>query len=375
MTQHTLLITGAAGYVGAMLCEQFAQRPEVATILALDVAPCPVELVGIKKIVWIQANTADEAEWQARVAEYAPTAIIHAAWQIREQYDDRATQWRWNIEGSKRVFEYAFAQSSVRTLVHISTAAVYGAQKDNRLDHFFTEAEPPREDTYSYAHEKKQSEEDLKALYEAYDAEHPCPRVYMVRPSAITGPRGRYLRVRFGLQSALAGRLSGGVLNRIVSALTMFLPAPRTWARQFIHEDDVTDSIAHLIFTEHTERCAIYNITPPGEPILASEMARVVGKKVLPVHPYLVCVAFWVFWHLTRGRIPTARGVWRFYSYPILLDGTRITSETGYQYAYTSREALAYTDGRYAAKLAPADQLPNPARAAQRAQSLANPAR
>jgi nucleoside-diphosphate-sugar epimerase len=360
MKGHTIVITGAAGYVGAMLCEQYAARADVEKILAIDMEPCPSELATLDKVEWIDACTADSEAWESQAKRCAPTIVINAAWQIRELYADRARQRRLNIVGSQQVFAFAFAQTSVRTLVHISTAAVYSARVENTLDHFFTEAELPRDDVYSYAAEKKESEEVLAAHYAEHRDDPACPRVYIVRPSAITGPRGRHLRVRFGLQSALAGQLSGGLLHTIVSTLTLFLPAPRTWARQFIHEDDVNDSIAHLAFTEQSIPYAIYNITPPGDAILAREMAQIVGKKVLPVHPQLVRIIFFVFWHLTRGRIPTARGVWRFYSYPILLDGARITEEAGYRYAYSSRDALAYTNGRYESQLAEHMRQPKP---------------
>lgn len=360
MQRHTILITGAAGYVGAMLCEQFAARPDVDAILALDKELCPDELASIQKISWIQANTADGEEWRERARAFAPSVVIHTAWHIREMYGNRRLQERWNIEGTKRIFEFVATEPCVRKLIHISTAAVYSARPDNSLTHFFSEDEPPRDDEYSYANEKKQSEEDLVSILAEYARDPAHSKAYIVRPSAITGPRGRYLRVRFGLQSALAGHLSGGFLNNIVSLLTIFLPAPSAWTRQFIHEDDVCDSIAHLAFTEQKKPFAIYNITPPGKPLMAHDMATIIGKKVLPVHPLLIRVAFWFFWHATRGRIPTARGVWRFYSYPILLDGTRITDEAGYSYAYSSHDAVAYTDGRYASKIAPSDQAPKP---------------
>ena len=55
----TLFITGGAGYVGAMLAEQFAKRPDVHEIICLDKEPEPEIFVANPKITWISANTSD----------------------------------------------------------------------------------------------------------------------------------------------------------------------------------------------------------------------------------------------------------------------------------------------------------------------------
>jgi len=37
-------------------------------------------------------------------------------------------------------------------------------------------------------------------------------QVVLVRPAAVSGPRGRYGRIRFGLQSNLQGKIKGGFI-------------------------------------------------------------------------------------------------------------------------------------------------------------------
>jgi hypothetical protein len=61
----------------------------------------------------------------------------------------------------------------------------------------------------------------------------------------------------------------------------------------------------------------------------------------------MVRIPFFFFWHLTRGKIPTGKGAWRGYSYPIAVDGSKLTREYGYQYKYGSFDAFYYTNGRY----------------------------
>jgi nucleoside-diphosphate-sugar epimerase len=355
--RKTLFITGAAGYVGAMLVDQFSGRDDVGTIIALDKEACPDFLKDRAGVIWIQWNLADEG-WEALVSPYRPNIVIHCAWEIRELYGRRALQWRWNVGGSERVFRFAFSQSGVETLIHFSSAAVYGASPAQRPEYRFRESDPLREEEYSYGKEKKHTEELLHSLRQSHGrVSRPC--VYVVRPAAITGPRGRFMRVRFGLQSALSGDLTEDFLYRIVSLMVSFVPATPWWVRQFVHEDDVCDIISLLAFRgcppaarAGASRAGggpyeVFNLAPPGEPVRARHMARAVGKKVLPVAPWMVRVVYFIFWHLTRGKIPTGRGVWRFYSYPVLIDGGKISRECHYTYRYDSLTAFQTTPGRY----------------------------
>ncbi len=344
-TKRTILITGATGYVGEMLCDQFSKRDDVATIIAIDKEPQSEFSKQLEKVVYIQHNLADLG-WQNLVMPYMPDTIVHTAWQIRTMYGQAEEQWRWNVEGSQTIFNFAFANRFVKKLIYFSTAASYSARVDNSMKHYFTEAEGFRDDNYAYANEKKITEENLRLTYEtALSNEQLCPQVTILRPAAITGPRGRYMRIRFGLQSALQGNLKGGFINRLVTTLTSFMPATEGWVRQFIHEDDVSDIVAHCVFAQNAWSYEVFNMTPTGEPVYAEDMARAVGKKVVFIYPEMVRLAFWSFWHLTRGRIPTSRGVWRFYSYPILMSGDKL--QAIYNCRYSAKDAVEYTDGRY----------------------------
>lgn len=357
--ERTIVITGACGYVGEMLCELFHARPDVRKIIAIDKEPRTAILKTLSRVEFIQTNLADEG-WQVEVAKYEPDTVIHAAWQIRALYAAQDTQWRWNVEGSNKLFDLALNLHSVRKLVFFSTAASYSARKTNALDHFFTEAEPLRDDAYIYAKEKKIVEEHLKRKLEQMKKEgRYAPQVFVIRPSAITGPRGRFMRIRFGLQSALAGSLKGGFVNRLTSLLTSFMPATKSWARQFIHEDDVADIVALLAFEELEGTYEVFNITP-NDVVSAAQMAQAVGKKVLPITPFIARIAFSFFFHATQGKIPTAPGAWRFYAYPILMDGSRITSRYGYRYQYSSHEAITYTNGRFANSVPEEKRRPRP---------------
>jgi len=355
---RTIVITGGAGYVGEMLCDQFAKRADVARIIAIDKEPQSEYSKSLPKVEYIQANLA-ETGWEEQVRAASPDTIIHTAWQIRALYGDAATQWNWNVGGSDRVFALAFSLSSVSKLIYFSTASSYAAYPDNSLDHYFTEAEGFRPDMYIYAHEKYVVEENLRrAFHEAKEKGGHSPQVTVVRPAAITGPRGRFMRLRFGLQSALSGNLKGNFVYRLVTLLTSFVPATKGWVRQFIHEDDVTDIVAAVTFGTYAWDYEVFNITPVGEPVYAEDMARAVGKRILPIQPWMASLAFSLFWHGTRGRVPTCPGSWRFYSYPILMSGEKLRSI--YECQYTSKDAFAFTSGRYEAFVPEDKKNPRP---------------
>lgn len=340
--KHTILITGAAGYIGAMLVEQFAKRDDVERIIGIDKEPMPENSRDMPKLVYLHLNTADN--WEAQMRAYRPTIVIHTAWQIREMYGNQAMEWKWNIGGSDKIFDFAFAEKSVDRLIHFSTVASYGAYPSNTVEHRFTEDEPFRKMDYLYAEEKRTAEEHLKEKFEKSDKH---VTVTIVRPAAITGPRGRYMRIRFGLQSALSGQLTGSFVYKMVSALVAFVPTTPQWLRQFIHEDDVTNIVERLAFGEKAGEYEVFNICPPGTVVHGADMARAVEKLQLPVYPWMVRVAFFFFWHLTRGKIPTGRGAWKSYSYPIAVDGSKVTRELDYTYRYAGQDAFQYTDGVY----------------------------
>ncbi len=343
-----IFITGGAGYVGAMLIDQFAKRQDVEKIITLDKekeTELTAKNINKDKIIYLETNTSDN--WEEKVKEYNPDVVIHTAWQIRHMYGQEELEWKWNIDGSDKVFDFAFNTPSVKKLIYFSSVSSYGAFADNSMDHFYKEEEPFRKSGYLYAEEKRICEEHLEERYKKAKENNWNGQVFIVRPAAITGPRGRYDRIRFGLQSALSGNLHGGFAYKIVTLLTSFVPVTKKWLRQYIHEDDVTDIVALFTFNNLEGSYEVFNISPPGDVVLGKDMARAVNKNILPIFPWMARLAFFFFWHVTRGKIPTSPGSWKGYSYPIAVDGSKITKQYGFQYKYQSKDAFVNNEGRY----------------------------
>ncbi len=344
---HIIFITGGAGYVGAMLIDIFSRREDVARIIAVDKEPLPEWIKDAPNLTYIVANTADD-NWQKQAAAAQPDMVIHTAWQIREMYGKKPLQWKWNITGSDKVFDFAFSTPSVRKLIHFSTVASYGAYPANTIEHRFTEAEGFRKTDYLYAEEKRICEEHLKERYAAAKAKGSQVQVAIIRPAAITGPRGRYMRIRFGLQAALSGQLKESFIHRIISAMVSFVPVTPKWCRQFIHEDDIADVVAGLAFSPLKSDYEAFNACPPGSVVLGRDMAEAVNKKTISIPPWMIRIVFAFMWNVSMGRVPTSKGGWKSYSYPIAVDGSKLTRMYGYQYKWQPKDAFVKKEGRYA---------------------------
>jgi nucleoside-diphosphate-sugar epimerase len=343
---HRVLITGAAGYLGGMLCEQFSQRDDVECIIGLDKNDMPEALRGMHKLHWIKANTTEA--WEPMAAEHQPDIVIHAAWQIREMYGQQDLQWKWNIEGSDRVFDFAFTTPSVTRLVHLSTVASYAAEAGNSIAHRFKEQDGFRASDFLYAEQKRVAEMSLERKFAQVRGSNSPVTVAVLRPAALTGPRGRARTSGLRLQTALAGQPKGNAIQRLVSLLVSVLPVTEKWSRQFLHEDDIVDIAALMVFGDLKAPYAVFNACPPGDVMRGEDMARVFGKRTLRIHPQLIRLAFFVLWHGSRGRIPASRGSWKAYSYPINVDGAKLTEMYGYRYRMGTLDAFKKDAGRYA---------------------------
>lgn len=341
--KHTLLLTGVAGYVGSRILELASSDARVERIIAIDREAPPSALP--RKVQWIEADLAEAHTWEELLQGAEPHAIIHAAWHVRIPYGKEADVRAQNLSATRALAAFALRTPSVRSFVFISSAAVFGAFASNHPSYAYTEADVPREDEYPYAAQKREAEEILARLWQMYTATPPALRI--VRPVSVVGPRARERKEAFALSALFAqvAHPSAHWLGRLVQRSLRVFPAPSSWRRHYVHEDDVARAVLALALEAGsgtaTAPVAVYHLAGPGGAVDPAKFAAMTGRPWIRVPVWMVRIAFWLAWHLSRGAVPTCRGVWRFYAYPIVVDGSRVTQDFSFRYQFTSPEALA----------------------------------
>jgi nucleoside-diphosphate-sugar epimerase len=173
-------------------------------------------------------------------------------------------------------------------------------------------------------------------LQDAYAASDRRTHVTVLRCASISGPYGRFALGRFGIVSTLTGMLP-------------FLPCGRAdFGRQYLHEDDIAEIVTLLLTAPSTDGYEVFNASP--EDYLASaDLASLLQKRTITIPPVLLRGLFALCWRISRGRIPTPRGAWKFLTYPIVVDGSALADTYNYRYHFTSADALMARAGRHPA--------------------------
>lgn len=334
-----IFITGAAGYVGGMLAELFLADERVSQVVALDMKEASAKFPqNNPRFAWLTFNLGDDG-WQTAVLKYGrPDVVIHCAYVIRQGFGKkREWQNKCNLIAADKVFDFVFANNIPR-LIHFSTVASYGARPENATDRWFKESDPLREEEYLYGVDKKVIEEKLQTVFSRAKAKASpgasLPQALIVRPCAISGPRGQFIFKRFGL------------LQMVKEGLPIIPLTGQQSARQFIHEDDVADIVFWMTWGGAKGEYEIFNLAPPGF-FLLKDMARAIGKTTIHIPRWLGKLGFSFLWYVFRGRFPTVPAGINSYTYPIIVDGSKITRQ-GFQYQFSVEDALKAQKGRYA---------------------------
>ena len=141
-TQQTVLVTGAAGFIGSHTCQALLSRDpnEVALIVGIDNFD-PFYEEAIKRsnldevtttdrderFIFEQTDICDRTALDAVLRRHKPTTVIHLAARagVRPSIEDPAGYAKTNVEGAANVLDSARAVGAER-LVVASSSSVYG---------------------------------------------------------------------------------------------------------------------------------------------------------------------------------------------------------------------------------------------------------
>jgi len=312
----TVVVTGVAGSLGQRVVARLAERPDVDRVLGIDVVPTNAHPAKV------EARVLDLA-WPLRVDddELIPMfegvdGVIHLAWRTTDgPANDPTGATQANQQALRRVLAAA-AVTRPASLVHLSSATVYGAWPDNPVP--LTEDSVLRPNPeFPFALDKAEAERVVAEWALAY----PDVAVAVLRPAVTVGSPERPLyRALGGTRAPRAGDGSRPV--------------------QFLHVDDLA---AAVVLAWERQLSGVYNVAPDRgiREDTARALAGGVARLSLPGWAAKGLAAW--SWDLWRWGVP--REAQAFATNPWVIAPDRLEAQ-GWQPKYSSEEALVATDLR-----------------------------
>lgn len=300
-------ITGVSGYLGTRLAGLLEKDEGISKIIGIDIRP---PTASFSKLEFYALDINDPLDQILKLHEV--DVLIHLVFMVDPIHDSKRMH-RINVEGTKNVLNASEA-AGVKRILMASSATAYGAHPDN--PECFTEEDPLRGNLdYPYAHDKVLMEK----LCHDYQQKHSECDMIIFRPAVIMGPHVNNFISRY-------------MLKPIVFGIKGFDPL-----MQFVHEDDIAQIFYR--FVREGGR-GIYNIGA-DTPLKLSEIAKHFKRRLVNLPPFLVyplTEAAWMFRLTPLAEAPSA--LLNFIRYPWVVDNRRLRREIGYQYQYSTAQAL-----------------------------------
>jgi UDP-glucose 4-epimerase len=305
-----IVVTGSASHLAQALLPILCEHPQVQQVIGLDLRPS-----GFSHPCFEQ-HLADIRTPRIATAMEGADALVHLAFVVLRGAIKRVPQHREvmrdiNVSGSANVFQLA-RRAGIPRVVHLSSAAVYGAWPDN--PEVVTENQPLRPiPGFAYAEDKTAVESWL----EDYAREPGAPRVVRLRPHVILGPRCQPL-LRFLLRQPFYARLPD--------------PQPQV---QCVHEEDVAAAILRALVGPAWGK---FNVAA-DPPFTFRDLKRLGHRRSMALPPGLIRALYrFVWWLSGLGGEP---GWLPGLSRSLVLDCTRARQLLGWQPHHSTWNCLA----------------------------------
>ena len=172
---RTILVTGAAGFIGSNFVRILLSRGESVKLVALDKLTYAGNLANIsdllsdtKRLVFVRGDICDKALVEKIWDEHKVTEVVHFA---AESHVDRSIQDSGpfivtNVIGTQVLLDVAKAKG-VEKFLHVSTDEVYGTLPEDRPEVKFTE-ETPLQPNSPYSASKAASDCLVRAYFHTF---------------------------------------------------------------------------------------------------------------------------------------------------------------------------------------------------------------
>lgn len=316
---RTVVVTGVAGSLGQRTAALLVSHPDVDRVVGIDVVPSSWSDPKLEVRIIDLAVNAGPGEDEVQSAFEGAAGLIHLAWRTPDARGslpgDDAAAAAANQRALRRVLGAA-TRAQVPTVVHLSSATVYGAWADNKVP-LTEDARLRPNPEFSYAVSKAESER----VVSDWADRNPSVAVAILRPAVTVGSEERPLYQALGVtRSPRSG--DGG---RPV---------------QYLHVDDLATAVV-LAWEKRLK--GVYNVAPDTGILEedARALAGGVAKVTLPGR-MARAVSAWS-WQLFRKGIPVEARAYA--SHPWVVAPDRLKA-VGWVPQYSSEEALVATDAR-----------------------------
>jgi UDP-glucose 4-epimerase len=300
----TVLITGAAGFIGSALVTALKGTHHV---IALDLREVPED----KRLPGVTYATGDivDPSLIELFRQYRPATVVHLA-SVVAAGGDPEHDYAIDVLGTKNVLE-ASAAAQTKHIVVTSSGAAYGYHADNDVP--LRETSPLRgNENFPYSRHKRLVEEMLAS----WRVEHPTLAQTVFRPCTVLGP---------GTKNQITAIFDRPVVVGLTGTATPF---------SLIAESDVVAALAKAV-TEQSP--GVFNLAGDGT-LSLREIAAVLNKRYLPLPPWVLKAVLFV---LNKLRLTTlAPQHVKFIQYRPVLANDKLKSDFGYSPEYDARSVF-----------------------------------
>lgn len=303
--KKNVFITGVSGYIGQRIVERFSNRDDVGEIIGIDIfdPPCYRD-----KMTFIKHDVRDDMTQV--MSRYHIDWAIHAAYVI-SVIQDTGLMDDIDLKGTIN-FHNACDHLGVRNVLQMSSTTAYGGHKDNPA--WLTEDMPLRgNEDFEYGKNKAVLE---NTVVKEFREKHPETCYTVVRPCFVCGPH-----------------FYKNPLGRHLMKKIIMLPMD-VQPFQFVHEDDVADSI-HFLLSNNLG--GAYNLAGDGT-MTFKEMAAMTRAIFLPLPVSLLGPSCDLAWKMNLSFLTEfPSGPMAILRYPWLASNKKI-KDAGYTFRYNTKE-------------------------------------